>query len=295
MKTIIIMLLSMLVLTAGLLNAGELGDKPFRAACAQIFVGDNVEVNLGKYLDYIAQADEAGAELVVFPEASLSGYGPEHFRDSGMPSSQVLLAALDKVKDAARKHGIWVLAGTSTWRGDELYNDVIMIDNNGVERASYAKVQLTDGDVTFYQPGQELKTFTHGSMSYGMQICFDIRFPEPWRVLALSGARVIFHSAQACGSGSWKIPVWEGHLRSRAAENGIWVVSCNAAGPVQMGRSYIINPDGLAVASSNQDREELITGLVDLSKVSTVGVASRRTDLYRLLPVDSSEGKSIAQ
>ncbi len=295
MRKILPILFTVLFTASGLLSAGELGDKAFRAACAQIFVSDNLETNLGKYLDFIARADEAGADLVVFPEASLSGYGPEHFKDGEIPSAEVLQAALDKVKDAAREHGIWVLAGTSSWRADGLYNDVIMIDRGGTERASYAKVQLTEGDVHFYQPGRELKPFTHESLSYGMQICFDIRFPEPWRVLALSGARVIFHSAMACGSGSWKIPVWEGHLRSRAAENGIWVVSCNAAGPIQMGRSYIIDPDGLVVAGSNQDREELITGLVDLSKQSTVGVASRRTDLYRLLPVDNAEGKPSAQ
>ena len=289
MRLIVTILLAALVFSAGALSAGELGAKPFRVACAQIFVSDDVETNLLKYLDFIARASSTGAELVVFPEASLSGYGPEHFDDKEMPSKDVLDSALDKVKDAAREHGIWVLTGTSTWREDGLYNDMVMIDDAGVERASYAKVQLTDGDVRFYQPGRELKTFTDGSMNYGMQICYDIRFPEPWRVLALSGARVIFHAAQACGSGSWKIPVWEGHLRSRAAENGIWVVSCNAAGPVQMGKSYIIDPDGLLVAGSNQDSEELITGMVDLSKKSTVGVASRRTDLYQLLPVDGRQ------
>ena len=291
MRLTVTTLLAALVLSVGALRADGLGDKPFRAACAQIFVSGNVETNLLKYLDFIARADDAGAELVVFPEASLSGYGPEHYSDKEMPSRQVLQAALDKVKEAAREHGIWVLAGTSSWRGDSLYNDVIMIDDTGAERASYAKVQLTDGDVRFYQPGRELKVFTDGSLKYGMQICYDIRFPEPWRVLALSGAGIIFHAAQACGSGSWKIPVWEGHLRSRAAENGIWVVSCNAAGPVQMGKSYIINPDGLVVAVSNQDNEELISGMVDLSKRNRVGVASRRTDLYQLLPVDEPGGK----
>ena len=68
------------------------------------------------------------------------------------------------------------------------------------------------------------------------------------------------------------------------------MVSCNAAGPIQMGRSYIIDPDGLVVAGSNQDREELITGLVDLSKEKHAWAwpNSRRTDLYRLLPVDEA-------
>lgn len=281
--------LTALAAFSGYLAAAEIGDKPFRAACAQIFVTGDVEVNTQKYLDFIRQADEAGADLVVFPEASLSGYGPEHFRDSEMPSRKVLEAALGKVRNAAREHSIWVIAGTSNWRDGGLYNDIIMIDDTGEVRSTYAKVQLTGGDKQYYQPGMELKAYSAGAMQYGMQICFDIRFPEPWRVQALMGARVIFHAAQACGNHSWKIPVWEGHLRSRAAENGIWVVSCNAAGPIQMGKSYIIDPDGLLVAESNQDSEELITGMVDLSKQNRVGVDTRRTDLYRLLPVDDNE------
>ena len=76
---------------------------------------------------------------------------------------------------------------------------------------------------------------------------------------------------------------------SRAAENGIWVVSCNAAGPIQMGKSYIIDPDGLVVAQSNQDSEELITGKVDLSQEKRVNIERRRTDLYRLVPAEKAE------
>ena len=281
---------AVLCIVAGLspLWAQDFTGKPFVAGCAQIFVTDDVQKNLEKYITFIHRADSQGVQILVFPEASLSGYGPSHYKDKPMPPADILEDALRKVCDTARLAGIWVIVGTSTYRQDGIYNDVHLIDSRGEIRATYAKAQLTGGDATFYKPGKEITTYQAAGMKFGLEICFDIRFPEPWRMQALEGAQIIFHCSQACGNSSWKIPVWEGHLRSRAAENGIWVVSCNAAGPIQMGKSYVIDPDGLVVAESNQDNEELITGVVDLSRKNQVNVERRRTDLYRLLPVEKA-------
>jgi len=262
---------------------------PFKAGCAQFFVTGDVQANLEKILAFISKADSQEVDILVFPETALSGYAPRQSKDYHLPGEKILKEALERVCRAARETETWLVLGTSTYEEDELYNTVLFIDDRGEIRAAYSKTQLTSGDAKVYQPGKTISTFQVGRMKFGMEICYDIRFPEPWRIQALEGAQVIFHAAHAAGNSSWKIPVWEGHLRSRAAENGIWVVSCNTAGPIQMGKSYIIDPDGLVIAQSNQDNEELITGMVDLSKSNRGKINNRRRDLYRLIPAEDPQ------
>ena len=262
---------------------------PFKAGCAQFFVTGNVQDNLEKILAFISKADSQEVDILVFPETALSGYAPKQYKDNHLPGEEILEEALERVCRAARETAIWLVLGTTTYEEDGLYNTLLLIDDQGYIRASYSKTQLTGEDAEVYQYGKTIPTFQVGQMKLGMEICYDIRFPEPWRIQALEGAQVIFHASHAAGNSSWKIPVWEGHLRSRAAENGIWVVSCNTAGPIQMGKSYIIDPDGLVIAQSNQDNEELITGMFDLSKSNRGKINKRRRDLYRLIPVEEPQ------
>lgn len=285
---ILLNVLICLLLGLGSLSAGDVTSGPFKAGCAQIFITGDVQANLEKILAFIHKADTLEVDLLVFPEAALSGYAVEsYYKDKPLPGREELDAALEQVCQAAARTGVWLVLGTSIYKEDGLYNTLLVIDSAGKVQASYSKAHLTSGDEKAYRFGKEIPVFQAGGMKYGLEICYDVRFPEPWRIQALKGAQVIFHSSYASGNSSWKIPVWEGHLRSRAAENGVWVVSCNCAGPVQMGKSYIVDPDGLVRAQSNQDAEELITGMVDPSKSYRDKINDRRTDLYRLTPAVS--------
>jgi predicted amidohydrolase len=287
-KPPVYVLMLALSLCAFRLNAADFS-QPFRAGCAQIFITGDVRANTDKVISFIRQADSLGLDIVLFPETALSGYFPLHYPQGDYPSGALLDSALIAVRDAARESGIWVVVGTSTQSDGRYYNMVYTIDNRGEIHSSYGKVHGTGGKD--YGRWLEIKAFEDEGMRYGLQICYDARFPEAWRILALQGAQVVFHVSHAAGGDAWKTPVWEAHLRSRAAENNYWVVSCNCAGPVQAGKSYIVDPNGLLVAESNQEREEMITGTIDLSQAKRGILWSRRTDMYRLTPGDTAAVK----
>ena len=265
--------------------AGDFGSEPIKVGCAQIDVTDKVQVNLEKILSFIEKADSQGVQILLFPETALSGYRPYHFKEKPFPEREVLEKSLEKVCRKTGEKGMHVVLGTTSYEDGGLYNIVYFIDNRGEIIASHAKTHGTGGK--YFLAGKEVRTFELNGMRFGLQICYDARFPEAWRMQALDGAKVIFHVSHAAGGDAWKIPVWEAHVRSRAAENGFWVVSCNTSGPIQAGKSYIVDPDGLLIAESNQEKEELITGVIDLSRSNWGNINNRRTDIYKLLPADN--------
>jgi len=283
MKKLILIFFSLAVSISTSL-ANDFSSGPIKVGCAQIGVTDNVQVNLEKILSYIEKADSQGVQILLFPETALSGYRPYHFKDKPFPEKEVLEKGLEMVCLKTREKGMHIVLGTTSYEDGGLYNIVYFIDDRGKIVASHAKTHGT-GD-KYFLAGKEIRTFELKGMRFGMQICYDARFPEAWRMQALDGAKVIFHVSHAAGGDAWKIPVWEAHIRSRAAENGIWVVSCNTSGPIQAGKSYIVDPDGLLIAESNQEKEELITGIIDLSKSNRGNINNRRTDIYKLWPAD---------
>lgn len=251
-----------------------------KVCAAQVGVTPDLEKNFRTIEASIREASRRRADLVAFPECALSGYGPLDFDtpdDVDHLAVNRKLAALTKL---ISRHRIWVVLGTVTRHRGKAYNTALLFDRNGKERGRYHKLHLFTGDRRFYEPGDSLPVFKLQRQTVGLQICFDIRFPEPWRCLALAGARLIIHIANACKSATWKIPVWEGHLRSRAAENGVCVLSVNAAGPKQMGISQIIDPDGLQLAVAKMDTPGLITAQLNLSRASGGFLKQRRTDIY---------------
>ena len=115
----------------------------------------------------------------------------------------------------------------------------------------------------------------------GLQACFDIRFPEPFRALALAGAQMIVVPSHVHGkSDMWKNPVFEAHVRSRAAENGRFVVFVNAAGPEQNVPSMIADPRGELVAKCHKAARHLLVARLAVHRVSDDFLRCRRTDLY---------------
>jgi len=251
-----------------------------KIAAAQVFVTPDIDRNFRKIAGYIKKAALKKVDLVVFPECALSGYGPLHYDSPDDLDYLLLYRRLNDLRKVIAQHRIAAVVGTAFVSKGKVYNSALLFKRPGKVQGRYDKLHLFPGDKVYYQAGKSLPFFTFKRYRIGLQICFDLRFPGSWHYLANKGVRLVVHISNGCGKDTWKIPVWEGHLRSRAAENGIFVVSVNAAGPKQMGISQIVDPDGLEMAKAKRDKEGLITAKMDLTRATGQFLKQRRPDIY---------------
>ena len=254
-----------------------------RVGLGQIRVSD-VETNIRKHIEFIERAREQRLDIVCFPEAAISGYYKVHHHHPDEVDWEAVDTGIQRIQDAIRDVGVGAVIGSGVRRSDGIRNSALLFSKAGDLIGEYVKCQLMPSDVECYVPGSGVELYDFEGIPVGLQICYDQRFPELWRVLAVRGAKVIFHGSSACTPrGTWKIPVVEAHLRSRAVENGVYVVSVNVGGPFQNWGSMVYDPIGLEVARANYDREELVTAEIDLRKVSRQFIKEQRTDLAEVV------------
>ena len=253
-------------------------------ACA---LGD-VDANLTKIRDFCARAADQGVELIVFPEASDTGYSMPIIREHAKPLTEGAVPAL---QETAKQFSLTIVCGVSERGGDRVYNSQVFIDPRGEILASYRKTHLfvlaPNDESSCYTPGDKFVGVATAGFNFGLSICYDLRFPEVSRALALEhGADVLLVSS------AWPLPRVE-HLRAlaiaRAIENQCYLVLANRtgvdAGVTCCGMSAIIDPSGVVLATAAGDGEELLVADVSTETIAAVRnkipvFANRRTDLY---------------
>ncbi len=261
-----------------------------KIAVAQIScsLGDP-EANLLKVSDFARRAKELGAELIVFPEMTDTGYSMPVIRAHANSWNSGFVLGLQEI---ARELSITIVSGVSERADSSIYNSQVLIDSNGDIAAKYRKTHLYAvapvEEQTCFASGDAFATFALGGLRFGFSICYDLRFPEMYRKLATEqkvGAFVI--------SSAWPFPRVE-HFRTlamaRAIENQSYVVASNRVGKDDdlwfCGSSAIIDPRGVVIAAASADREELIQADVSEELVLSVrsrveSFAHRRPDLYK--------------
>ncbi len=198
-----------------------------------------------------------GAELVALPEKWNLLAGGEELRAEAEPLDGPSLSA---ARDWAGELGIHLLAGSISERTDaKAFNTSVLIGPGGDDLAVYRKIHLFDvdaGGVSYReseheQPGTELVTAPLGDLVAGLTVCYDLRFPELYRILALRGAQLItVPSAFTSATGREH---WEVLLRARAIENQVFVLAPNQVGTAaphydSFGHSAIVDPWGTVLA-----------------------------------------------
>ena len=260
-----------------------------KIAVAQIScsLGDP-EANLLKVRDFSGHARDVGAELIVFPEMTDTGYSMPVIRAHANHWTSGFVPGLQEI---AKKLSIAIVSGVSERDGSSIYNSQVLVDAEGNVAAKYRKTHLYAvapvEEQTCFAPGDAFAAFAFSGLRFGFSICYDLRFPEMYRKLATEQKVDAFIVSSA-----WPFPRVE-HFRTlamaRAIENQSYVVASNRVGKDDdlwfCGSSAIIDPRGVVIAAASADREELIDAELSKDLVLSVrsrveSLAHRRKDLY---------------
>jgi predicted amidohydrolase len=258
--------------------------QPITAAAIQFTVkqGD-MDANLGYVREALARVAAQGAHLAVLPEMWSSGFAYKNL----LELAQRTEAVVAELCELSLRYRL-VLVGSQPEPADDgrVFNTVHVIDTGKVV-ATYRKLHLFSllGEEKAFKGGNGWCLAETSIGKVGVIICYDLRFPELSRRLALEGARVI------CVPAQWPKPRqehWRTLLRARAIENQLYVVACNACGVIGkldfFGMSMVIDPKGELLADAGEDACEILATLdwqaMDAWRAQIPCFQDRRPELY---------------
>jgi predicted amidohydrolase len=266
------------------------------AAAVQLHSTPDRDRNLEAADRLTRAAARAGAELVVLPEKWPVLGTPEQTIAAAEPYDGPVLRW---ASDLARELGIDLVAGSFSERtdGDRGANTSVHAGRDGEIKATYRKIHMFDVEVggKVYKesereaPGEEVVlSETAAGVGLGLTICYDLRFPELYRILAIRGAQVI--AVPAAFTLATTREHWEVLLRARAIEDQAFMVAANqvgehAPGYRSGGRSMIVDPWGVVLAQA-PDKETFVIAELDLARQEEIrrtlpSLANRRPEAYR--------------
>jgi deaminated glutathione amidase len=268
-----------------------------RVAAVQLNATADQAANMAE-ADRLTRAAAAdGASLIVLPEKWTAMGAEEDLRAA---AESLDGPAITWARAIARELGVDLVAGSILERvagQEKLANTSVHVDSRGEVKAVYRKVHMFDVEVegrayresALEQAGEEIVLSSiAGEVGLGLSICYDLRFPELYRILAVRGAHVI--SVPAAFTLATTRDHWETLLRARAIENQAFVIAANQigahpAGQHSGGRSMIVDPWGVVLAQA-PDSEGHIAAELDLDRqreirASLPSLANRRPGAYR--------------
>ncbi|MEJ2167712.1 MAG: nitrilase family protein [Desulfobacterales bacterium] len=247
--------------------------------------------NLARMAHWIKEAKKQGAQLACFPELSVTGYStrPE-IKDSAEPVPGPISRRLQEM---AREHQIVILAGMAE-KDDKgcVYASHLVVTPEKIAGV-YRKIHIAPPEQSIFSPGDAVPLFETAGIKLGIQLCYDVHFPELSTRMALDGADVIFMPhASPRGTPQEKFNSWMRHLTARAFDNGVFIVACNQAGKNRKGLEFpglavVIGPSGNILQENSADRESMLTANLKSDDLSDVRghkmryfLPHRRPELY---------------
>jgi omega-amidase len=230
------------------------------------------ETNFNKLAELLEEAvnQPSKPDLIMFPEMWNTGYALTEIRELADKEGARTKAFLS---DFSRKHSVYIIGGSiAELKHNEVFNTTYAFDRAGNVISDYSKIHLFRlmDEEKHLAAGNKPGTVDLDGQAAGMMICYDIRFPELARKLALGGAKLLFVPAE------WPNPRlhhWRTLLTARAIENQMFVVACNRMGKSGdtefFGHSIVLDPWGEVVAEAGEE-ETILYADIDLSLVDSV-------------------------
>ncbi|TFG60922.1 MAG: carbon-nitrogen family hydrolase [Spirochaetales bacterium] len=243
--------------------------------------------NLDHALDMVAEAAARGARLVCLPEMFLSGFDYSCIAACAEPIPGPVTSRLSS---ASAKAGIYLLAGSMPEKTDTgLYNTSVLFDPEGAIIHRVRKIHLFPlmDETRHFLPGKETGIISTGLGTLGVFICYDLRFPELGRTLAVQGAEILLVPAQFPHP---RLDHWRVLLQARAVENQVFVMGVNRVGNDGnnrfFGHTSVYDPWGELVAGSGEG-EGIVYADIDTAKVEEVRrkipcLSGRKPEVYNL-------------
>jgi predicted amidohydrolase len=239
-----------------------------RAAVAQIDPKlAEVDRNLETCVAHLENAANSGAELLVLPECAIPGYMFDSAEEALPYAEEIPGPSTEVLERECRRLGMHTVCGTLERDGGALHNSAVLIGPDGLI-GTYRKTHLPFlGVDRFVVPGDELAVYDTPLGRIGVQICYDLRFPEVTRTLALKGADIIAHPTNFPLAAK---PQTEFITRARAYENRVYLLTSNRVGKERSaefcGWSQIVEPRGERLAEAGAEEEALLIADVDIER-----------------------------
>lgn len=269
--------------------------KKFRAALVQMKSSIDKNKNLSYSLKLISRATQNNAQLICFPEFQMA-YSPVEQKPETLHeiAEKINGDFISALSNSAKQNKINVVATiyeiiNTNKQNQKVFDTAVIINERGKIQSVYRKIHLYDAlgfkESSKLLAGNIIEKPTRTSVgNLGLQICYDMRFPEISRILTVNGANILV-SPSAWVAGFMKQEHWEITLKSRAIENGVYVIAPNQLGNIYCGHSMVIEPFGATLVDMrNREGMEILD--IDSSRIDTVRrtlplLRNRRTDVYK--------------
>ncbi len=262
-----------------------------RVAIAQLKSSTDKRENLRTAIVLIEAAGSGGAEFIAFPEF-LMAFSPasQSAEELAQIAEPVDGSFVTELSNAAKKSRVAVLATmyeTSLER-NRVFDTAVWVDALGNVAAIYRKLHLYDAfgfrESDKFQPGDTFAPLVSlGRCRFGIMICYDLRFPEMARLLALEGANVLV-APSGWVQGDLKVDHWQTMIKARALENGCYVIAPGQTGNIYIGHSMIVDPLGRTILDLGEreglEFAELDENLVNETRENLPLLKNRRADVY---------------